>query len=121
VRGGGLRGHAAPSGTRGEALRWTIPSTGPAITAQRGLVCTASLQARPPARPPLTQLPPVPLPARPSRARTSPEQLEDVYRRLLEACQAGLPSPVSYNVLLWRSAVVMVPRSKECSGPCAIK
>lgn len=41
--------------------------------------------------------------------------------KLLAACQVGLPAPVSYNVLLWRQAMLMVPRSRESAGPCAIK
>ncbi|GBG00602.1 phosphorylase [Raphidocelis subcapitata] len=48
------------------------------------------------------------------------QQLEALASRLLAACQHGLAAPVSYNALLWRGAMVMVPRSQECAGPCAI-
>ncbi|KAI8462453.1 MAG: ATP adenylyltransferase-domain-containing protein [Monoraphidium minutum] len=48
------------------------------------------------------------------------DQLAALSGRLLAACQAGLPPPVSYNMLLWRGAMAMVPRSRECAGPCAI-
>ncbi len=51
----------------------------------------------------------------------TPQQLEVVSNNLLFACQSGLPAPVSYNVVLWREAMMMVPRSREMAGPCAIK
>lgn len=49
------------------------------------------------------------------------QQLEAVADKLLASCQTGLDAPVSYNVLLWREAIMMVPRRQECAGPCAIK
>ena len=41
--------------------------------------------------------------------------------KLLAACRQGIAGPVSYNVLLWCEAIMMVPRKQECCGPCAIK
>jgi ATP adenylyltransferase/5',5'''-P-1,P-4-tetraphosphate phosphorylase II len=56
-----------------------------------------------------------------SRPRSTPQQLEALASQLHAACRRGLGASVSYNVLLWRDAMVMVPRSQECAGPCAIK
>jgi hypothetical protein len=60
-----------------------------------------------------------PIPIGPSRA--PPDALGALANQMLAACQEGIPAPVSYNVLLWREAMLMVPRSGECAGPIAIK
>jgi len=49
------------------------------------------------------------------------EQLEAVARQLLGACQAGLAEPVSYNAIMTQEFMMMVPRSSEMAGPCAVK
>jgi ATP adenylyltransferase/5',5'''-P-1,P-4-tetraphosphate phosphorylase II len=44
-----------------------------------------------------------------------------VARQLLGACQAGLAEPVSYNAIMTQEFMMMVPRSSEMAGPCAVK
>jgi ATP adenylyltransferase/5',5'''-P-1,P-4-tetraphosphate phosphorylase II len=41
--------------------------------------------------------------------------------QLLGRCQAGLPAPVSYNVILTQEMMLMVPRKQESCGRIAIK
>ena len=53
---------------------------------------------------------------------TTPEQLEAAANRLLAACESSAAGTVvSYNVVLWRGVILMVPRSQECAGAVAIK
>lgn len=52
---------------------------------------------------------------------TIAEQLETAAGQLLQLCQAGLPEPVSYNAVITRDFMLMVPRSREMSGPIGIK
>jgi ATP adenylyltransferase C-terminal domain len=65
---------------------------------------------------PKPQLRPMPFPC-----SVSPQQLEAAARALLARCQAGLVSPVSYNALLTRRTLMLVPRRQEASGPVAVK
>jgi ATP adenylyltransferase/5',5'''-P-1,P-4-tetraphosphate phosphorylase II len=41
--------------------------------------------------------------------------------QLLDKAKEGLTAPLSYNVLLWSNTMLVVPRSQEHAGPCAIK
>lgn len=52
---------------------------------------------------------------------TTPAELEAASNALLEMCQAGLPAPVSYNVILTGTFMMMVPRRRETYGQVAIK
>jgi hypothetical protein len=52
---------------------------------------------------------------------TTAEQLETAAGQLLAHCQAGLPAPVSYNVILTQELMLMVPRKQESCGRIAIK
>jgi hypothetical protein len=52
---------------------------------------------------------------------TTAEQLEAAADQLLAHCQAGLPAPVSYNVILTQELMLMVPRKQESCGRIAIK
>ncbi|KAF6265779.1 ATP adenylyltransferase-domain-containing protein [Scenedesmus sp. NREL 46B-D3] len=48
------------------------------------------------------------------------EQLEAAAGQLLAHCQAGLPAPVSYNVILTQQLLLMVPRKQESCGRIAV-
>lgn len=52
---------------------------------------------------------------------TTAAELEAAANQLLALCQAGLPAPVSYNVVMSSSFLMMVPRRQEMCGPAAIK
>lgn len=52
---------------------------------------------------------------------TTAAELEAAANQLLAMCQAGLPAPVSYNVVMTRSFLLMVPRRQEMCGRAAIK
>jgi len=52
---------------------------------------------------------------------TTAAELEAASNALLEMCQAGLPAPVSYNVILTGTFLTMVPRRREMYGQVAIK
>jgi ATP adenylyltransferase/5',5'''-P-1,P-4-tetraphosphate phosphorylase II len=52
--------------------------------------------------------------------------LEDLVRQLVEMSGQGVEgiaegTPLSYNVTWTKDYVMVVPRSKEKEGPCAIK
>ncbi|WIA11719.1 hypothetical protein OEZ85_011814 [Tetradesmus obliquus] len=51
---------------------------------------------------------------------TTAEQLEAAASQLLSHCQAGLPAPVSYNVILTQELMLMLPRKQESCGRIAI-
>jgi ATP adenylyltransferase/5',5'''-P-1,P-4-tetraphosphate phosphorylase II len=52
---------------------------------------------------------------------TTIDELEAAASQLLCLCQAGLPVPVSYNVILTQTFLLMVPRRQETCGRLAIK
>lgn len=52
---------------------------------------------------------------------TTANELEAAANQLLAMCQAGLPAPVSYNVVLTSTFMMMVPRRQEMCGQAAIK
>lgn len=52
---------------------------------------------------------------------TSADELAAAAGALLAHCQEGLPAPVSYNAVLTRSLLLMVPRRAEACGRVAIK
>ena len=47
-------------------------------------------------------------------------QLHAVYRRLLDACLVQNATCDAYNLLLMRSYMMLVPRSRPSCGPAAI-
>lgn len=51
--------------------------------------------------------------------RTSPNRLLSIYKQLLLRCSDEAP-PVSYNVLLAKDFIVLVPRRQESIGSVAI-
>ncbi len=52
--------------------------------------------------------------------RTQPNQLVSLYKSLLQKCSPGGEPPTSYNVLLTKDHMVLVPRRKENIGSVAI-
>lgn len=52
--------------------------------------------------------------------RTQPKQLISMYKSLLQKCSPGGQPPESYNLLLTREHMVLVPRRKENVGSVAI-
>jgi ATP adenylyltransferase/5',5'''-P-1,P-4-tetraphosphate phosphorylase II len=52
---------------------------------------------------------------------TTAAELETAANQLLAMCQAGLPAPVSYNVVMTQTFLLMVPRRQELCGRAAIK
>ena len=52
--------------------------------------------------------------------RTQPNQLISMYKSLLQKCSPGGQPPGSYNLLLTRDHMVVVPRRKENIGSVAI-
>lgn len=52
---------------------------------------------------------------------TTASELGAAANQLLALCQAGLPAPVSYNVVMTRTFLLMVPRRQEVCGRVAIK
>lgn len=53
-------------------------------------------------------------------SRTQPNQLISMYKSLLQKCSPGGQPPESYNLLLTRDHMVVVPRRKENIGSVAI-
>lgn len=49
-----------------------------------------------------------------------PKQLLSIYERLIQCCSSGKVPPASYNVLLTKDFIVLVPRRQENVGPVAI-
>ncbi|KAL0038020.1 hypothetical protein WJX79_009782 [Trebouxia sp. C0005] len=53
-------------------------------------------------------------------SRTQPNQLISMYKSLLQKCSSGDQPPESYNLLLTREHMVLVPRRKENIGSVGI-
>lgn len=57
----------------------------------------------------------------PATCSTPAAELEAAARQLLACCQAGLPSPVSYNAVMTQEWLMLVPRRQEACGNIAVK
>lgn len=52
--------------------------------------------------------------------RTTPDQLVSMYNTLLQQCSSGGEAPISYNMILSKDHMVLVPRRQETIGSVAI-